>query len=547
MRRDVQSASTATLHLAADARAICTNTRPERRSILQRSPVFDQIRTIVDMSVSKLETARRHLLADPAAANSPASPAAYRDKSRARNSRRRPRRPEPGSIYGIMREHSGAMLYVLPICWTDAHARLLGAEFVALPPVLTPMPSQRGAASSRHGSGGGGGGSLYPTCPPAWAAALGRDLTALLSLNPTRPYVKALAIKSVLSMLYPSALTRSKTAVELDLHFGGRVFRKAIRIPVLWRSADAAIDDWSSFDSVTTVLASSSDRLSYHSNSSSQTAPVTISPVLVYINRTQLAFIRQNLFRIVPGPEGGDQLNEPVSRLQQLRSKLLIPEDVDHDAHFVAILLAMAQAHFYPEAPWAGSQQPRRTAWADKRTPTPAFRDVKVQILTHADDTAQFVVYTAVVTAAFLKRFAEPSRAPMDGAAAAGIKIEYAKVPIWPVLGLKERLAKALGRDIVGDVADDGSMETWESPIEREHRVDTLKRKRADRGTLAELLYGRFETEGDSGGSSGVADEQAQAQTQTQTPQPQLQTQGQGRSPRAKRRRANPAPSLEVC
>ncbi len=76
--------------------------------------------------------------------------------------------------------------------------------------------------------------------------------------------------------------------------------------------------------------------------------PTTSQPILAYVNRAQLSLIRQNLFRIVPGPMHGDRANTPVSRLQQLRSKLLVPEDVDHDAHFVGIMLAMATGALLP-------------------------------------------------------------------------------------------------------------------------------------------------------------------------------------------------------
>jgi len=54
----------------------------------------------------------------------------------------------------------------------------------------------------------------------------------------------------------------------------------------------------------------------------------------------------------------------------------------------------------------------------------------EVQLLTHADDTAEFIVYTALVSEVFLRRFAEPAKAPPD---ASGLDIEYTKVPIWPL------------------------------------------------------------------------------------------------------------------
>ena len=90
----------------------------------------------------------------------------------------------------------------------------------------------------------------------------------------------------------------------------------------------------------------------------------------------------------------------------------------------------------------------------DDRSDKLEFEDVKVQLLTHSDDTSEFIVYTAIVSAHFLRRFAEPTK--VSGTEQErGIRIEYQKVPIWPVLGLKERLGKALGRDIAGNYFDE--------------------------------------------------------------------------------------------
>jgi len=420
-----------------------------------------------------------------------------------------------------MQAHSGVPLYVLPICWTDLHAQVLGARFVSRDPVLTPVPVSYPGSSPVSGS--------YLPRPSQTAAALGRELTTLLSPDNRRPFCKSRAIKNAMATLFPDALSRPKTAAELDLNFGGRVFRKAVRVPILWKHPDAAD---TSFDSAATRPASSFNRIPSGSQrsgvssggwscDSSQSTPS--APMLAYISRSQLAFIRQNLFRIVPGPETGD--NQPVLRLQQLRSKQLLPADVDHDAHFVGILLAMAQAHFYGEASSRASSQrsPRSGGGSPVDAPPPPdFHDVKVQLLTHADETAEFIVYTAVVSAAFLRRFSEPAKASQD---AGKVDIEYTKVPIWPILGLKERLGKALGRDVVGDVFEDGTgaeMETWESQEERQHRMSTLKRRRIEREALAQVLKGSFEVEND-------ADRDVSS------------------SPHAKRRRPDPAPSLEVC
>ncbi|KAM6538358.1 hypothetical protein FALCPG4_000232 [Fusarium falciforme] len=95
--------------------------------------------------------------------------------------------------------------------------------------------------------------------------------------------------------------------------------------------------------------------------------------------------------------------------------------------------------------------------------PCPNFRDLKLRILTHDTDTSEFIVYTGYVTKDFLEKFHDPFKAPPDDddAEVTGIKIEYTRVPIWPILGLRERLGKALGQDVVGAFNPD-EIETWE-------------------------------------------------------------------------------------
>ncbi|KAH8751677.1 hypothetical protein F5883DRAFT_471926, partial [Diaporthe sp. PMI_573] len=83
----------------------------------------------------------------------------------------------------------------------------------------------------------------------------------------------------------------------------------------------------------------------------------------------------------------------------------------------------------------------------------PKRPDVPVKIITQDDEKAEFIIYSAVVTAAFLNRFAFPSKAPgVTEIQGHGLNINLIRVQIWPVLGLKERLAKALGSEIAGDL-----------------------------------------------------------------------------------------------
>jgi hypothetical protein len=210
--------------------------------------------------------------------------------------------------------------------------------------------------------------------------------------------------------------------------------------------------------------------------------------------------MRKNLFRISTGP--GNSCNEPVLRLQQLRSKAWVPENSDTDAYLVGIFLAMAQHHLYGRAALAYHRDHQRVPLKMARF-RPAFEDIKLRIMTHDSDTAQFIIYTGHVTCKFLERFYDPFRAPTfdeDEDGVAGIKIEFTKVPIWPILGLKERLGKALGEDMVGQF-DPNEMETWESDEshdsdkadETEVDDDAPKKFKRKRQSLSEVFNGSFD------------------------------------------------------
>ncbi|CAK7208703.1 hypothetical protein SBRCBS47491_000181 [Sporothrix bragantina] len=380
---------------------------------------------------------------------------------RLRRPRTRPTCPDPGSLFDILRENNGSSLFVLPILWTDAHPRLLGARFVGQEPILNPTPTS--SPGSHPGSSSSGSPETRHR-PSEIAETLSYDLTSLLSPDDTRPFSKSRAIKSVMTTLFNSTFSRPKSVAELDMHFGGRTYRSAVRVPVLWKSAEVA--DSSSFDSAVTRPLSSfghASSVARETNDFNGVASVQSSqgvsdgPVIAYVNRSHLSMIRKNLFRIVPGPEDGDRCNTPVSRLQALRSKQLLPTELDQDAYLTGVFIAMAQSHFYEGSP---SRMSSQVHWwnsrhrGDRVAAVQEFHDLKLRILTHDDETSDFIVYTTVVTAAFLKRFAEPLKAVDNAQEQAGLHIEYTRVPVWPILGLRERLGKALGRDFVGDLRE---------------------------------------------------------------------------------------------
>jgi hypothetical protein len=80
-----------------------------------------------------------------------------------------------------------------------------------------------------------------------------------------------------------------------------------------------------------------------------------------------------------------------------------------------------------------------------------------VFILTHGIDTSEFIVYTKYITKEFIEKFTIPFKAPLDNddAAISGLKIEYTRVPIWPILALRGRLTEALGQEVIGAFKQD--------------------------------------------------------------------------------------------
>lgn len=384
-------------------------------------------------------------------------------------------RPVEGSLYDVMHEHAGTSLFLRPICWTDLHTELLGAQFEQLPPCDTPVPSSIPGSPPSKGH----------MRPSPTITSLSNALTEILAPNQLHSILSSTAVRSVLSTLWPDTFCKPRLMPEWDLHFGDRVYRDAVRAPVMWNfPTEAARSSSMSFRTISTQSCGSGDNLGEATTSSHN---LTGLPMLCYIGRSHLAAIRRNLFRVAPGPNKAP--NQPVLRLQQARAKKLIPANLDHDAHFVGIFLAMAQRHFYG-APVSRKGSPR--IQIINRQERPVFHDLKLRILTHDSNSADFIVYTAHITAGFLEKFHDPASVPSNfgKAESTGIRIEYSRVPIWPILGLRERLGKALGRDLVGVINED-TIETWQ-PIDGGSPQAPSQGKRK-RGALSEVVNSSFE------------------------------------------------------
>lgn len=382
--------------------------------------------------------------------------------------------PAEGSLYDLMHEHAGTSLFLRPICWTDFHTELLGVHFEQLPPCDTPVPSSVPGSPPSKGH----------MRPSPTITTLSNALSEILAPHQFHSILSSNAVRTVLQTLWPDTFSKPRLMPEWHLHFGDRVYRDAVRAPLMWNfPMEPARSSTASFQTIPTQSVASSDHLGELSHGGHN--PVGL-PMLCYIGRSQLAAIRRNLFRIAPGPP--KMSNGPVLRLQYLRSKKLIPSNLDHDAHFVGIFLAMAQRHFYGSSisPGLESQGLATTTQPSK----PHFQDIKLRILTHDSDTADFIIYTAHITAHFLERFHDPANLPAGMTEeSGGMKIEFTRIPIWPILGLRERLGKALGCDLVG-VVDEEKIETWQ-PVEEAPKTPAKGKRKRD--ALAEVVNSSFE------------------------------------------------------
>ncbi|KAI1418026.1 hypothetical protein F5Y13DRAFT_150405 [Hypoxylon sp. FL1857] len=331
--------------------------------------------------------------------------------------------PEIGSLYDILHDHATTSLYVPPLCWTDLHTQVLGCRFVPQPPQNTPTPSLT-PSPPRTSSGLISHGIVSET-----VVFISRSLDVIL--DPIIPrFMRSKNIKNLLDKLFPGQL--SELSPTLTMRCGSDNYVDGVRCQAMWRKPVAL----QSFDSTTTRSSGSLGG----SSVAKSTVPKLDKPVLAFLDRRHLDCIRRSCFRIPSYPDGS--LNIPVHRLQELRSRKLIPKNVDEDHFILATMIAMAQEHAY-----------ENVFFGTDFAPT----DIQVRVLTVSDEDQSFIVYTGVIPAAFLSMFHEPSRAPPGDAK---ITIQYQRVPIWPVLGLKERLGQALGQDLVGKI-DTDHIETY--------------------------------------------------------------------------------------
>ncbi|KAI0205543.1 hypothetical protein F4808DRAFT_237561 [Astrocystis sublimbata] len=381
-------------------------------------------------------------------------------------------RPAIGSLYDRMHDHAGLQLFTRPLYWIDLHMTLLSCQFVQLPRHTTPTPLSASTPKSSLSSSQQSLDSQRSLEVPQTVVMIGRNLDILmddcklLMMKDSRG--KDAAMTELMNTLYPGYFTSPRHHVELDLLFGSHLYRAVANVQLLWHSCNPQAS-MMSFDSTTTRVASQPVSRAASITTPSIGAPGTDSSILVYVNRSHLDFMRRNFFRNVRAPNG--TINEPVARLQALRSKALIPKNAVKDPYFLGVMLALAQQSVYGDQRAAKGFAPR---------------DVKIRLLTVAEDDLAFIVYTATVPGALLSMFHEPNKAPP---ANPDFAVHYCHVNVWPVLGLKERLGKALGSDLVGEYGD-AVIDTYEelaTPVPEEGRS-----KKRGREALSEVFNGSF-------------------------------------------------------
>ncbi|KAM3497059.1 hypothetical protein MY10362_009576, partial [Beauveria mimosiformis] len=391
--------------------------------------------------------------------------------------KRLPRRVAPDSILDIMRRNSATALFVRPLCWTDRHAELLKVQFNELPICDTPMPVNEPGSPPRKGH----------MQPSQSIVKLSDTLSDILSYKIAHPTAVSDAVRTIMAKLWPDSFCQYHVVPDLHLFFGDKVYHEAVRAQVIWTypSGSCPSSQTRSISSQSTQDAAFSPESQFSDLTVSSRHVLTDQPMVCYMGKAQLASIRRNMFRIAPGPNM--QFNEPVSSLFKLRSKNLEPKNPDEDSYIAGMMLAMAQKHFYPNPRISGLFHRGNLPSKNARP----FQDLKLRFMTHDIERAQFIVYTGHMTATFLERFRRPHRTPpapkFDGDL--GFKIDYVRVPIWPILGLRERLGKALGEDLVGEF-DPEVMETWEEDVVETPDSSGSKRKPT---ALCEVVNGSFE------------------------------------------------------
>ncbi|KAI1120529.1 hypothetical protein F5Y10DRAFT_124407 [Nemania abortiva] len=356
--------------------------------------------------------------------------------------------PSAGSLYSVMDQHPTLSLYTRPLQWTDMHTHLLGCRFVRLPT----QNSQNPLTPPSSGSSPSSSSTPQTLTTPSTLTEVGKQLSILMS-GPRSVSTKSRALRKILELLYPADLNEYKENLPLSVDVGNLRYPGAVTCQAAWFNRTPHAQ---SFNSGTTQAASQQNS---PIGPTAMDLTVNTTPMLAYFSQSHLNHHRRTMGQFLGSPDG--KFNYPGHRLGVIRAKKLLAKNSNEDAYLLAMILAMAQ------------ESARTTIW---------YRDFKARILSIAEEEMAFLVYTATVPTGFLAKFRDPSATP---AGDSGVTIEYTKVPVYPVLGLRERLGEALGSDIVGDL--DATLFNWHlDPAPSPGPVTRPKAPKRPRATLPE-------------------------------------------------------------
>ncbi|KAF5716585.1 hypothetical protein FGLOB1_2507 [Fusarium globosum] len=218
-------------------------------------------------------------------------------------------------------------------------------------------------------------------------------------------------LQMTLETLWPEVFSMSNIPAVFDIRFDTRIYKKAVKVDAAWVSQSR-----------------SPASISRSPNENAKQASHLGQMLICYAEMRR--WLR---------PKSLTE-NDPIKRLNRLRHNLLLSPNPHHDARFVGILLAMAQSGFYAQS-------------STERLPV-NFTDTKMRIITLDRDAGEFIVYKGHITKEFLIAFDAPFEAELnEEIRLRDPTITYTRVPLRPVLDLKRRLGKALGREIVGDLS----------------------------------------------------------------------------------------------
>ncbi|GJC90468.1 hypothetical protein ColLi_13306 [Colletotrichum liriopes] len=346
--------------------------------------------------------------------------------------------PDEGSLYDVIAKNARLRLFVKPIKWTDFHLNCLGDT-----------------SPGCH---------RVPTKP---ALDLINALTHMLGEQ--KETQRTYWIRTAMFYLYPNRLSCIDNT-GFHHYFGHRAYLNTCRVEVVWETKPSRSSCLTSGEPKPTWSPGA-----FNVPTGAKTGKVIESSqhILAYVDTRVVDATRRSTYKI-------RRDSAPVKGLNKVYYKTFTPLNACHDPFLAGVFLALAQRLFYGEPMPPAAKLPNSVVVSPRVKAE--LHDVAVHILTVDDKDSYspyFLVYKGVVTEALLRKFDHPAENPQPEGEADGMRIEYTRVRIWPVLGLRERLGKALGTDIIGNFNKDND-EMWVL----DHKPNDGRNKRQNNGEV---------------------------------------------------------------